>query len=40
MKNNIKNMVLETIEGLYKTDSLDDSTLKEVRVLVPVDEKD
>lgn len=33
MKNSIQNMVLETIEGLYKTGTVDEITLKEVRAL-------
>ena len=33
MKNSIKDMVLETIEGLYKTGTVDEITLKEVRAL-------
>lgn len=33
MKNNIKNMVLETIEGLYKTGTVDELTLREVKAL-------
>ena len=33
MKNNVKDMVLETIEGLYKTGTIDELTLKEVRAL-------
>lgn len=33
MENNVRNMVLETIEGLYKTGSVTELTLKEVRAL-------
>ena len=33
MKNNVKNMVLETIEGLYKIGSVDEITLREVKAL-------
>lgn len=33
MTNNIKNMVLETIEGLYKTRTIDELTLREVKTL-------
>ena len=33
MKNNIKNMVLKTIEGLYKTGTIDELTLREVNAL-------
>ena len=33
MKNTIKNMVLETIEGLYKAGTVDEITLKEVRAM-------
>ncbi len=33
MKNSIKNMVLESIEGLYKTGTVTEITLKEVRAL-------
>ena len=33
MKNSVRNMVLETIEGLYKTGSVTEITLKEVRAL-------
>lgn len=33
MKNSVKNMVLETIEGLFKTGTVDELTLKEVRAL-------
>lgn len=33
MKNSIKNMVLETMEGLYKTGTIEELTLKEVRAL-------
>lgn len=32
-KNSVKNMVLETIEGLYKTGAVDEITLKEVNAL-------
>ena len=33
MKNTIQNMVLETIEGLYKAGTVDEITLKEVRAM-------
>ena len=33
MENSVRNMVLETIEGLYKTGSVSEITLKEVRAL-------
>lgn len=33
MKNSIQDMVLETIEGLYKTGTVNGITLKEVRAL-------
>lgn len=33
MKNSIKDMVLETIEDLYKSGGVDEITLKEVRAL-------
>jgi putative transcriptional regulator len=33
MKNTIQNMVLETIEGLYKSGAVDEITLKEVRAM-------
>ena len=33
MKNSVKDMVLETIEGLYKTNSIDELTLREVKAL-------
>ena len=33
MKNSIKNMVLETIEGLYRTGTVDEITLKEVKAM-------
>src|SRR3989338_1992315 len=33
MKNSVKNMVLKTIEGLYKTGTVDELTLKEVKAL-------
>ncbi len=33
MENNIRNMVLETIEGLYKTGTVSEITLKEVKAL-------
>ena len=33
MGNNVKNMVLETIEGLYRTGAVDEITLKEVNAL-------
>ncbi|MEI8011826.1 MAG: helix-turn-helix domain-containing protein [Candidatus Omnitrophota bacterium] len=33
MENSVRNMVLETIEGLYKTGSVSELTLKEVRAL-------
>lgn len=33
MKNNIKNMVLETIAGLHKTGTVDTITLKEIKAL-------
>ncbi len=32
-KNSIENMVLETIEGLYKTGTVDEITLREVKAL-------
>ena len=38
MKNNIKDMVLETIEGLYKTGAVDEATLKEVQSLAASEE--
>ena len=33
MKNTVQNMVLETIEGLYKAGAVDEITLKEVRAM-------
>ena len=33
MKNSVKNMVLETIEGLYSSGRVDELTLKEVKAL-------
>jgi len=33
MKNSIKDMVLETMEGLYKTGTIDELTIKEVRAM-------
>jgi len=33
MKNSIKDMVLETMEGLYKTGTIDEITIKEVRAM-------
>ena len=33
MGNSIKDMVLETVEGLYKTGTVDEITLREVRAL-------
>ena len=33
MKNDIKTMVLETMKGLYKTGTIDEITLKEVKSL-------
>ncbi len=33
MENRVKNMVLETIEGLYKTGTVTELTLKEVKAL-------
>ncbi len=33
MENSVRNMVLETIEGLYKTGTVDELTLREVRAL-------
>lgn len=33
MKNSIRDMVLETLEGFYKTGTIDEITIKEVRAL-------
>ena len=33
MENSVKNMVLETIEGLYRTGTVTELTLKEVKIL-------
>ena len=33
MKNSIRDMVLETVEGLYRTGTVDEITLKEVKAL-------
>jgi len=38
-ENSIKNMVLETMEGLYKNGSIDEITIREVRALALEDIK-
>ena len=39
MGNSVKDMVLETVEGLYKTGTVDEITLREVRALCLPDVK-
>jgi putative transcriptional regulator len=39
MKNSIKNMVLETMEGMYKNGSIDEITIRDVRALAMEDLK-
>lgn len=39
MENNVRNMVLESIEGLYKTGSVTEMTLREVKALALADVK-